>query len=210
MISLRYVPASCLLLALALIPTIIHSYSPVPDADIRVTSAIPMVLADHAATPSERNANWGKRRFDSDDWMERVYGDRAGRDSLRLTVIRSYDAKRLYHHPELAITYPQASFVGEEIRRFDQHPDIPVHVLKPGPGEGGAAFYALHYDTRFVDNPIAFQIRTAGELLFSRRKPMTLFFVFDRSAADQASGGSSALTLLFSAIEAFRGGQGAG
>jgi hypothetical protein len=202
-ISLRYVPAVCALLALALIPTIIHSYSRLPDVgDGRVTTAIPMVLADYQATPSARNRTWGKRRFDSDDWTERVYADRTGRDSLRLTVIRSFDAKALYHHPELAITYPQASFVGEEVRRFDQRPDIPVHVLKPGPGEGGAAFYALHYGTGFVDNPIAFQIRTAGELLFSRRKPMTLFFVFDRNA-DQANAGSSALTLLFSGIDTF-------
>jgi hypothetical protein len=195
----------CALVALALVPTIIHSYSPTPDADVRVADAIPTDLAGFQGTSSGRNAGWGKRRFDSDDWVERVYSDGGG-GALRLTVVRSYDAKRLYHHPELAITYPQAGYVGEEVRRFDQRRDIPVYVLKPEAGRRTAAFYALHYEGRFVENPIAFQIRTAAELLFSRRKPMTLFFVFDRAPAP-ADERPSALTVLFDAIEAFLGGH---
>ena len=30
-------------------------------------------------------------------------------DRFRVTVVRTFDAKTIYHHPELAISYPEAS-----------------------------------------------------------------------------------------------------
>jgi len=202
MISHRFVPVVCLLLAAALVPTIIHSYSGVAHDDRRTTAAIPAVLVGHDSVPSERAATWGKRRFDSDDWTERVYSNVAGQ-KLRLTVVRSYDPKSVYHHPELAVAY-RTSFVGEDVIRMAERPEIPVHVMKPGPGVNASAMYALHYDTRFVDNPITFQIRAAGELLFSKRRPMTLFFLFNESAqADDQGSRSAEAGLMFAAIDAF-------
>ena len=201
MMSSRYAPTLCVLVALALIPTFIHSYSDDAAGDGRMTSAIPTTLAGYSGAPSGRNAAWGQRRFDSYDWTERVYSN--GPEKIRLTVIRSYDAKALYHHPELAVVYHDASFVGEEVRKLPQRPEIPVHVLEPAPGETASAMYVLNYDTRFIDDPIAFQIRTAGELFFSRRKPMTLFFVFDESAVENDLQLSPAATLLAAAIDHF-------
>lgn len=202
MVSHRFIPAACVLVAAALVPTIIHSYSADVHDDGLSTAAIPTLLAGFDSVPSERAATWGKRRFDSDDWIERVYRGANG-ETYRLTVVRSLDPKSVYHHPELAVAY-RTGFVGEEIRRFEARPDIPVHVLKPAPGVRAGAMYVLHYHTRFVDNPIAFQIRAAGELLFSRRRPMTLFFVFNESP--QPGGGakeSAGAMLLLEAIEAF-------
>jgi hypothetical protein len=198
MISHRFVPVACLLLAAALVPTMIHSYSG-DAADRLTTAAIPQVLVGYDSVPSERDATWGKRRFDSDDWTERVYRGVSG-DNLRLTVVRSYDPKSLYHHPELAVAY-RTGFVGEEIHRFEARPDIPVHVLNPAPGVQAAAMYVLHYHTRFIDNPIAFQLRAAGELLFSRRRPMTLFFLFNEKP--RSNGQAADAALMFAAIEAF-------
>jgi hypothetical protein len=64
--------------------------------------------------------------------------------------------------------------------------------------------YVLHYDDRFVENPITFQIRTAGELLFSGRKPMTLFFLHDLDVPEGARPGTlPSARLLFSAIDRF-------
>lgn len=202
MISARYAPAICVLLALTLIPTIIHSYARDAFDDGRRAEQVPAGLAGHTAAPSDRHPTWGERRFDSRDWVERHYRSDAGK-SVTLTVIRTLDAKRVYHHPELAVAYG-TTFVDDTVRRFPARPDIPVHVLTPGPGVTAAGAYVLHYDTRFIDNPIAFQIRTAGELLFSPRKPMTLFFVLDPEA-DPAKDldGSSAMAVLFAAIDAF-------
>jgi hypothetical protein len=202
MISHRFIPLVGLLLAAALVPTIIHSYSGATHDDRRTTAAIPAVLVGHDSVPSERDETWGKRRFDSDDWTERVYGDISGQ-KRRLTVVRSYDPKSVYHHPELAVAY-RTSFVGDDVIRLDQRLDVPVHVLKPAPGVDASAMYVLHYDTRFVDNPILFQIRAAGELLFSKRRPMTLFFVFNENPrADGQAQVSAEASLLFAAIDAF-------
>jgi hypothetical protein len=201
-ISHRFIPMVCLLLAVAIVPTIIHSYSGAAHDDRRTTAAIPEVLVGLDSIPSERAATWGKRRFDSDDWIERVYRD-AGGQKLRLTVVRSYDPKSVYHHPELAVAY-RTSFVGEDVIVMDERPEVPVHVLKPGPGVNASAMYVLHYDTRFVDNPIAFQIRAAGELLFSKRRPMTLFFLLNEDArAGDAGSTAGEAGLLFAAIDAF-------
>ena len=206
MISLRFVPVTCVLLALAVVPTIIHSYSTGPADDGRRASQIPTVLAGLASVPSDRNVGWGKRRFGSDDWTEREYRGANG-ETLTLTTIRTHDAKAVYHHPELAVAYG-TSFVGAEVIRFPQREDVPVHVLKPASGVPAAGMYVLHYDTRFVEDPIPFQIRTAGELLFSRRKPMTLLFVLDKDMREEDIAQSSAATLLFAAVDAFLQGSG--
>jgi len=60
------------------------------------------------------------------------------------------------------------------------------------------------YDGEFVENPYALQLRTAWRLLFSPRKPMTLFFVHDVSLTpgtdlDEAP----AVRLLHAAIRSF-------
>ena len=125
MISSRFVPIVCALVALALVPTYIHSYAGSTVQDGRRTGSISDSLAHYRGASSGRNATWGKRRFDSDDWLERVY--RSSNDEVKLTVIRSYDPKSLYHHPELAVSNGP-SYANSEVRRFRQRPDIPVHV----------------------------------------------------------------------------------
>ncbi|NOT26850.1 MAG: hypothetical protein HOP16_12195 [Acidobacteria bacterium] len=196
MISTRFLPAVCGLVAVALVPTLIHSYSDSAVRDGRSTASIPAVLAGYAGAPSGRNATWGQRRFESDDWTERVY--RAGRDEVTLTVVRSYDAKALYHHPELAVT--EDTFPRTEIRRFAQRPEIPVFVLQAE--TGGVGLYALQYDDAFVEDPIRFQLRSAGEMLFSGRKAMTLFFLAD-NAPDSSVDALPSLGLFFEAIDRF-------
>lgn len=201
MISTRHVPVTCVLVALALVPTVIHSYGGAPPSDGRTAAAVPAVLAEFQSVPSGRNATWGKRRFDSDDWMERQYNSAAG-DEIRLTVVRSLDAKSVYHHPELAIS-DAISFPGVEVRTFEERPEIPVYVLQPAPGVTAAGMYVLHHSDRFVADPIWFQIRTAGELLFTRRQPMTLFFVLRTATREGENDPAPLKRVLFAAIDAF-------
>jgi hypothetical protein len=82
---------------------------------------------------------------------------------------------------------------------------MPVHVLTNSAG-GAVGLYVLHYDGRFIADPIRFQLRTAGELLFTGRKAMTLFFVRD----DTVPAGAAPLTipaagLLLEAVDQFLG-----
>jgi hypothetical protein len=198
MISTRFLPIVCALVAVTLVPTFIHSYSNSVIRDGRSTASVPMTLAGYTGTASGRNATWGQRRFDSDDWTERVY--RTGRDEVIVTVVRSFDAKALYHHPELAVT--EYTFPRSEIRRFAQRPEIPVYVLYAE--GGGVALYSLHYDDTFVENPIRFQLRSAGEMLVSGRKAMTLFFLADKTPGANVEALPS-LNLFFEAIDSFTG-----
>jgi hypothetical protein len=196
MMSTRYLPLACALVAVALVPTFIHSYSDSAVRDGRTTASIPLVLAGYSGAPSDRNATWGQRQFESHDWMERTY--RSGGDQVTLTVVRSYDAKALYHHPELAAT--ENTFDTAEVRRFTRRSDVPVHVLSSA--TGGIALYALHYDDTFVEDPIRFQLRSAVEMLFSGRKAMTLFFLADPTPSASVDMLPS-LNLFFEAIDSF-------
>jgi hypothetical protein len=204
MISTRFLPVVCGLFAVTLVPTFIHSYTDSTVRDGRTTSSIPMLLAGYDGVPSDRNATWGQRRFESDDWTERIY--QSGDDEVKLTVIRSYDAKALYHHPELAVSYGP-SYVRTEVRRFAERPDVPVHVLYAD--SGLVAMYVLSYDDAFVEEPIRFQLRTAAELLFSGRKAMTLFFLTDERVGPGDVESLPSIPVLFSAIDQFAASAGA-
>jgi hypothetical protein len=202
MISTRFSPAVALVLGLALVPTIIHSYvgSDVPDG--RRAAAIGESLDGLSSTPTERNAAWVQRVLKSDDWVERRYTGE-GRNLL-LFAARSYDAKTLYHHPELALVRG-VDLESEGIVRAPRMPDLPMHVLAARTGaKRYVAAYALIYDGRFIDDPLRFQIRTAGELLFSGRKPLTLIFVSDTNApAGVALPDTPAASLLVEAVRSF-------
>jgi hypothetical protein len=200
-ISSRYAPAVLVMVALALVPTLIHSYAGLVVQDGRRATNLPSSLAGLDSRASDRNATWGQRRFESDDWIERVYQTSAGKATL--TVIRSYDLKALYHHPELAVAYG-TNFASHRVEMVGTSENMPVHVLTGGRASGPLALYALHYGDRFVSNPIQFQLRTAGELLFLGRRAMTLFFVRaeQAGAADDVSK-QPALVILLAAIDSF-------
>ena len=199
MISHRFGPAVCVLVAFALVPPFIHSYAGAADDGFH-TRSIPEELAGFSSSAARRDSRWGKETFDSDDWFARTY--RQDGSEVTLSVIRSYDLKRLYHHPELAVAYG-TSFVAHETRRLPAHAEIPLHVLRSGEGWHTVAVYVLRYDDRYVERPIAFQLRTAGELLFSRRKPMTLFFAHQIAPDDADVAALPATRLLLESIRRF-------
>jgi hypothetical protein len=201
MIAPRYLPTICVLLALASVPTFIHSYSGAVAGDSH-TAVISTQLAGFSATPTGRGVRWGKRRFNSEDWIERDY--RKGDSSVRLTVVRSHDPKSLYHHPELAIA-DGTGFAGERIVRAPARPEVPIHVLHPADGVEATAAYVLHYGDRFVDNPITFQLRTAGELLISPRQMMTILFAFEGRRPQDGAISSAMSDLLVAALDDFLG-----
>jgi hypothetical protein len=198
MIRPRHAAALLTLLLLALVPTIIHSYIGVVSDDGWKAAAIPTNLAGYTAGSDRRDPTWGARRFDSDNWIARRYT--RGADEIVLTVVRSYDLKSVYHHPELAIAY-DTPFTTSTVERLGAK-QIPLHVLKSGNALG---LYVLHYDGRFVADPIWFQLRTAGELLFSSRKVMTLFFVQDPVADTSVIEETGALQVLLASINQLTG-----
>lgn len=205
MINPRFAAPAAACLALALVPTAIHSYADVKRTDGLTTRAIETTLDGASSTPTTRNPTWVKNTFESEDWIERVY-HRAGQD-VRLFAGRSYDAKRLYHHPELALLRGiETSSAG--VAQSAARKDIPLHVLETSKdGRRGIAVYALLYDGRFVRNPVLFQLRTSAELLVSGRKPMTLFLASDLAGSPSALDDAPATRVLLSAIRSFEAQQ---
>jgi hypothetical protein len=188
---------------LALVPTVIHTYLGATSNDGRVTSAISRSLLDLPSEPTSRRTTWVKEIFDSDDWIERSYG-KPGVEPVVLFVARSYDPKRLYHHPELALA-SGIDWHNRGTKRLTSRPDIPVHVLQSGrEAHTDLAVYSLLYGSRFIENPYLFQLRHAWESLFRSRKPMTLFFVHDPAATPHVPLEEACATqLLFAAIRSF-------
>jgi len=201
MISSRYVLPVVLLLALALIPTVIHSYLESKADDGLLASRISPLLDGATGKPTERNKRWGQDVFASQDWIERIY-KRPQRTGIRLFVARSYDHKRLYHHPELGLSYG-SDLKGEGVVILPGKSEIPVHLLRERRGSGLVA-YALLYDEKFVADPIAQQIRSSFNLLFNASKPMTLFYVsVPNSLVNRAFDESPPARLMRAAIESF-------
>jgi hypothetical protein len=162
-----------------------------------------MVLAGFSSEPYLRHKDsWVKSLFDSKDWIERIYKNDQG-EKIRLFAARSYDYKRLYHHPELALSH--GSGLNEEgIVMLPGDPGIPVFLLRDHRGNGVAA-YALLHEGEFIKDPVSHQINEAFSQLFRPRKAMTLFYVSDTtsSVADNFNNTSPA-SVLAAAIHSFK------
>ena len=201
MISGRFAPITAVLLSLALVPTVIHSYRGLTIDDGVTVGAIPEVLAGMPSKPTGRKTPWVEANFASADWFERTY--RVGTEQVRLFAARSYDAKRLYHHPELAVLRGLAPApAGRAI--LPGRPDVAIHVLTTSrANQSGIAVYALRYENQYVQNPILFQLRIAAELLLSGRRPTTLLMASDLTGSLERLDQAPSVILLGAAIRAF-------
>jgi hypothetical protein len=201
MISLRFVVIACILLAIALVPTVMHSYFEATTEDGLTVKAISNKLSGFSSDTTERRAAWVEETFDTNDWIERRY-TRPGSNKILLFAIRSFDLKRLYHHPEIGVLRG-VDLQMEGIQELKGMAEVPAYVLKSRQGKGLAA-YVLLYDGQFIENPILMQVFTSVKLLFRKRKAMTLFMVYDEHARNDSSlEQSSASEILESAIRSF-------
>jgi hypothetical protein len=201
MISPRFAAPVAVVLALALVPTVIHSYRGARLDDGWRAAAIAESLDGMRSRPTDRKAPWVLSNFATEDWIERTYT--AGRTETTLFVARSYDPKRLYHHPELALLRgTQTTPAG--IARSTRRPDIPLHLVETERnGIRGLAAYALRYEDGYIEDPLMFQLRTSIELLVRRRKPLTLFMAHALAGRPDAVDEAPATQLLLAAIEDF-------
>ncbi|GAB4254176.1 MAG: hypothetical protein Kow0065_00920 [Methylomicrobium sp.] len=201
MLSTRYSLLVAFALSLALIPTVIHNYLGLTTEDGRAVRHIAVRLGAFDSHPTQRNPNWGEITFGSNDWFERHYQDQHGR-LVRLFAARAYDHKRLYHHPELALSYG-GDFEDQGIVILKEASGLPVKLLRNRNGRGLVA-YALHYDDQFIDHPIRHQLKESLELLISPRKPITLFYVSDNDTPKHVDfKDTPAARLLKSAVDDF-------
>ena len=182
MISTRYASSVIIIIMLALIPTIIHSYLDLKTDDHLSAQKISQLLGSYQSKPTQRKPGWGEETFASYDWIERLYSNQNGK-LVRLFVGRSYDHKRLYHHPELALSYGKDLRMVGEIN-YSEQPNIPVKLLA-NESRSVIAAYALLYDQQFVENAISHQLMNSFMQLITPRKPMTLFYVEAENSSEK-------------------------
>ena len=205
MISSRYLPALSVLLVLPLVPTFIHSYAGATASDTRVVATALGSVAGYRTTPTSRAVGMGPGRISRPTTgLERRYV--SGDDDVVVTVVRLYNLKTLYHHPELAcaVRHGFRSIRGQTLRRNDR--TFPFTCCRPASDVTPLAYVrAATMASASSSIPSGFNSETAGQLLFSPRRPMTLFFAHDAvTAADPTdSANVEAVSLLFEAIDRY-------
>jgi hypothetical protein len=192
-IAPRYLPATAVLLAFALAPTILHSYVGMKASDGKTSAIIPRNLHGMEGIDTGRSARWVNDQYQAADFIERRYGS-----DVTLFVARSYDPKRLYHHPEIGVAYGRRFEPAYVAHVSTTRGPIPVHMLI---GEDGLACYALLYDDEFVESPFRFEAAHIFTTLIGPAREMTLFFAGGSAAAKPTE--SAAVGILVAAIESF-------
>ncbi len=181
MISARYAWPTTLVLLVAFVPTVIHVY---PEPEPLPSGAIDRVLPENLSgfryvTKGERSAAWVKETFAADDFVSRSYSSPSGIvDGLRIFVARSYDAKKLFHFPEIALSRGRSS---ADVRLIEIETDagiLPARLIEFQAGDAvHRVAYALLYGERPMLHPIPFLIARVPELYVGRREPTTLIYV---------------------------------
>ena len=197
--STRYSAPLVALLLVALVPTVVHSYLGLRQDDGRRA-----MMATRALRPpgsaTKRGVEWAREILGTDDWVEFNYLVQG--EAVRLSVARSYDAKALYHHPELGITHgldlPEHAVV-----RIADPPGLVLHVLRNPGRSPQMVVYALHSGTTFIDEPLVWQLQTMPEGLVRGHPAVTLFFATGPDHGNAPLERAAAVTLLVESVNAF-------
>ena len=195
MIAAHHLAALGIVLALACVPTVIHSYIGQTVSDRRALADLPVRLNGVEGRGTGRAQDWVLATYGTTDFIERRYGS-----ALTLFVARSYDAKSLYHHPELGVGHADGYDRAVVVRRPDR-PDVPIFTLQSA--QQGYSAYALLYEDRLIEHPMRFQLRHALSLLIRPKAPMTLFFVRGKVNASSPPARASVEDLLLAAVDGF-------
>lgn len=203
MISSRYALPVILLLALALIPTVIHSYFKLLIDDGRSVENIPLSFSDFLSKPNNQlNDRRVNGIFGSKDWIDRTYVNSSG-VRIRLFVARSFDYKRLYHHPELGLS-SGTDLRSEGVLMLHRKPEMPIHLFQNNDGRGQAGYVLLH-EGDFIKEPLLYQISNALKQLVSARKAMTLFYVSSSNDPENIDfSDTSAAFILGESVKSFQ------
>ncbi len=174
-LSRRYVCPLSACLLLALIPVVVHSYFQAEIDDCRAPQALMPESAQASHSAGSRDA-WMRKLFQSSQWQEGSFV----RDGLHFdfSIIRSYDAKRLYHRPETSLVeHAIVERRGIEWVRADSGA-LPIHRAYYGDRDPAILVaYLLVYRSSPVASPYWPQLRAAPVQIFTGRRPMTLFFI---------------------------------
>ncbi len=186
MLSRRYVLPLAAIAVLALIPVVVHSYIGVR----RDECADPFRLVPATRGSGDDRRAWiMRRRLNAHQWKEGRVRRTDGLPTSFYSIVRSYEAKRLYYLIERRLLDREPD--RESIVRIESGGvELPIRTLffRPHPGRSASmvAAYLLIYDGAPVDNPYWHQLLTAPVQLLFGTKPMTAFFISAVVTKDQA------------------------
>jgi len=175
MISAKFAWPVAAALVIALVPTVTNVYrQPAP----LQAGALEAELPTEDAGPGRRDASWTSQHFGADDFVSRRLAN-----GIELFAARSYDAKRLFHFPELAVDYGRSVTQRRIVDLDTPAGAVPTRRLEFRTSHGlNLSFYVLLYGDRPVREPMRFLLGTLPQLFIGRREAMTLVYV--QSAAD--------------------------
>lgn len=203
--SSRYARLTFIVLLIALVPTVVNSYlGTIVDDGPPLEATVPVSIDGFRSEPTKRRDASIRRTFGASDWIERRYS-KSGEPDVTVLVVRSFDMKKLYHHPELAVA-SGTEYRPARVESFESASGpINVHILEGQ--QRGLTAYTLLYGDETIARPFLFQVRVAPEVLLRGRRPLSLVLVTD-GAHVPASGGApvsgSAITLLQSVVDELR------
>jgi exosortase len=192
-VSTRFAAPLTLLCCAGLVPVALNVYS----VRQRDDCAHPQVLIagtgiDDPELRSQRERAM-QQQFDAFAFREGVV---RGSPALAYSIIRTYDAKRVYHKPEYWLSdHSEAiSSAVESIEAGGQR--IPIHLVEFSSrrGEVRLAAYLLVYRGRPVADAIRAQIRAAPELMIRGARPMTLYYAATQTPPENAAQARQALS----------------
>jgi hypothetical protein len=191
MIRTRHAWIAAALLVAAAIPTVRNVYlRPADPAAGALDKELGGALG--AFVPGKCDADTILDHFGARDFVSREYG------AIDFFAARTYDGKKLFHFPELALSYGRAATAVRDVEG--------ARVIEFATEEGThVAAYALLYGRRRVAEPIRFYLSILPEIFVGGKEPMTLVYV----QGDARKGEEKALekdlrTLLARAIETLR------
>jgi hypothetical protein len=202
--SARYVPGIVLLLLLTAVPALLHESARFEVEDCAAPDEV-FALGDGVLPDGgsrEPVQRYLRRAAAGGRFAAGQLPLAGGRAKLEFVLLRSYDAKLVYHWPAARLTWTA---------RGSQRPDrqaldlwaaptgpLPVHrayfeTLEQQSAGAWVVAYLLVYHDRPVSNPYLAQLRAAPVELLSGRRPMWLFYVSghvppgQRTAAEEAA-----------------------
>jgi hypothetical protein len=181
-VSKRYAGHVLVCVVPVLVIVVIHSYIGLQVEDCRELSGLFPNAAGDTSSP-RRDARM-REVFDAVQWEEGTLDTTVPASQMKFSIIRSYDPKKIYHHPEISLVRG-ATPARRDVEYIDAEGErVPVHRAYYNPASTTALVaFILIYHSRPVDNPYLSQIRSAPLQFVRGSYPMTLFFVSAQAPA---------------------------
>ncbi len=182
-LSRRFAPHLVALGAVALAAVAVHAWVGLERDDCARPEAF--LRPEDADSPRQR---FMRAAFAASAWREGRIASDALHASISWAIVRSFQPRRLYYQPEMALFSARPTRRSVEWRE-DGSERLPVHRVwyRPDPSSGASfqVSYLLIYRGEPVANPVRAQLEAAPVLFARGAAPMTLLIVGANSPAGE-------------------------